>query len=215
MIFLEKQPVNIHRGNLTSMSGARVHCKTPCFSLGQRGRTPPDQQDLRRIGNDAVTISSMERAERGTCSRNRESGLAQSLQRRRRNGRKLACEGSALRTRRGKDRRRLQVEPQRRGAVSGCRAIWCSPGNGFFSRLRYQSSVGTVTGVAAGVHKQGAEWHGHERKLHSELFLHLRNCSVLQLGKWKIVWNRNTWSIFHDSTLITLYRKFSSWNKSI
>lgn len=123
MMFLEKQPVNIHTAELTSMLGARGYCKTPCFSLGQRGGTPADQQDLRRNRTDGVKVSPVERAQRGTCSRNRESGLAQSLQRRRRNSRELACRGAALRSRRGKDRRRLQVEPQRRGAVSGCRAI--------------------------------------------------------------------------------------------
>lgn len=168
---------------ISSLCLAHVVTVKPCLSLGQRGGTPAGQQDLRRTGTDGVKVSSVERAQRGTCSRNRESGLAQSLQRRRHNSRELACRGAALRTRRGKDRRGLQVEPQRRGAASGCRGIWCSSGNGLFSRLEYQSHFGTVTGLAAGVHKQGAEWHGRERKLHWELFLHLRNCSVLQLGK--------------------------------
>lgn len=179
------------------MFGERGHCKTPCFSLGQRGRTLADQQDLRRIGTDGDKVSSVERTQWGTCSRNQQSGLTQSLQRRRHNSREFVCRGALLRAR--PDRRCLQAESQRRGAVSGCRAIWCSSGNGF-PRLRDQSWVGTVPGVAAGLHKQGAEWHGHGWKLHWELFLHLRNCNVVQLSKRVKI--RST---FHDSTLITPY----------
>lgn len=157
---------------------------SPChFSSGERGGAAADQQDLRRLRSDGIKVSSVERKQWGTGSRNWTNDLAQSLQRWRPNGRELAHRGAALRTGRGRDRRRLQVEPQRRGATSGCRTVRRSPGNGF-SRFRDQSHAGTVTRVAAGVHKQGAEWHGRERKLDRKLFLYLSNCrfTIMQMG---------------------------------
>lgn len=169
---------------------------TFALSSGQRGGAAADQQGPGGLGPDGCKVPPVERAQRGAGSGNWKSRQGQGLQRRRRlpsggDAASFSTASSAFFSsasggddRSGashsRDGRRLQAEPQRRGAVGGRRAVRRPPGHpeGLLEPGQ-QPGAGTLHRIAAGFNKQRAERSGHVRRRRRELFLHLGR-------KWKV-----------------------------